>query len=85
MAQRQFEDETTFEQVLRLVDELTPQQREVVRLKLDDKTWGDEWRDLCSEVDERNKGQTPLSEEEIVAEIKAIRKELKAKRAEGSN
>jgi len=85
MAQRKPEEKVTLNQVLKLVDQLTAEERNELRRQLDDKTWGEDWRALCSEVDEQNKGLAPLSEEEIVAEMKAIRKELKAERAQGSN
>jgi hypothetical protein len=34
---------------------------------------------LFKEVDEQNRNAPPLSDEEIVAEVKAVRKEMKAK------
>ncbi|HEY9784165.1 MAG TPA: hypothetical protein V6D17_02100 [Candidatus Obscuribacterales bacterium] len=85
MAQPLPEERITLDQVLRLVDKLTPEERIALRKKLSDKTWGQEWRALCKEVDKQNKGQPELFEEEIVAEVKAIREELKAERAQGGN
>jgi hypothetical protein len=85
MAQRKPDENVTLDQVLKLVEFLTPADRSTLRSKLDDKNWGDQWRALCNEVDEQNKNTPPLSEDEIVAEMKAVRKELKAKSAQSGN
>jgi hypothetical protein len=77
MAQRKPEERTTLDQVLKLVDQLSPREQGKLRRKLDE-SWSAEWRALLKEVDEQNKGKPPLSEEEIVAEMKAVRRELKA-------
>lgn len=85
MAQPQPEERITLDQVLKLVDKLSPEEQEQLRKRLSSKTWGQEWRALCKEIDEQNKDQDALTEEEIVAEVKTIRKELKAERAQSGN
>lgn len=77
MAQRKPEEKVTVEQVLKLVDQLSPEEQGKLRHKLDE-SWSAEWRALIKEVDEQNKGTPPLSEEEIVTEMKAVRRELKS-------
>jgi len=73
-------EQPSFDQVLRLVDRLSPEQQEQLRRKLNKKTWGQRWQALCDRVQERNKTLPPLSDQEIVAEIKAARK---ARRTQG--
>ncbi|MBX9721836.1 MAG: hypothetical protein K2X81_10615 [Candidatus Obscuribacterales bacterium] len=85
MAQPLPEEQITLDQVLKLVDKLTPEEQVVLRKKMSDKTWGQEWRALCKEIDEQNKDKPALSEDEIVAEVKTIRNEIKAERAESGN
>jgi hypothetical protein len=77
--------EPVFDQVLKLVDQLSPAQVLALRKKLENKTWGIELETLFSRVDKRNKQLPPLSEEEIVQEMKAIREELRAERAQSSS
>jgi hypothetical protein len=84
MAQRKPEEKVTVDQVLKLVDQLSPEEQGKLRRKLDE-SWSAEWRALSKEVDEQNKGKTPLTEEEIVAEMKAVRRELKAESAQSGN
>lgn len=69
MAQRKSEEKITVDQVLRLVDQLSPEEQGKLRHKLDE-SWSAEWRALLKEVDEQNKDTLPLSEEEIMAEVK---------------
>jgi hypothetical protein len=85
MAQPLPEERITLAQVLKLVDRLTPEEQISLRKMLSAKTWGEEWRTLCKEIDEQNKGEPSLSEDEIVAEVKAVREEMKAKRAQSGN
>lgn len=75
MAQRKPEEKVTVDQVLKLVNQLSPEEQGTLRHKLDD-SWSADWRALIKEVDEQNKDTPPLSEEEIVAEMKAVRREL---------
>lgn len=84
MAQRKPEEKVTVDQVLKLVDQLSPEEQGKLRRKLDE-SWSAEWRALIKEVDEQNQGTPPLSEEEIVAEMKAVRRELKAESAQSGN
>lgn len=72
-------------QLLKLVDQLSPAEVIALRNKLDNKTWGNELEALFSRIDKRNKALPPLSEEEILAEVNAIREELKAERAQSSS
>ncbi|MFA7340953.1 MAG: hypothetical protein WC028_29485 [Candidatus Obscuribacterales bacterium] len=84
MAQRKSEEKITVDQVLRLVDQLSPEEQGKLRHKLDE-SWSAEWRALLKEVDEQNKDTLPLSEEEILAEVKDARQEMKAERARKSS
>lgn len=84
MAQRKSEEKITVDQVLRLVDQLSPEEQGKLRHKLDE-SWSAEWRALLKEVDEQNKDTLPLSEEEIMAEVKDARQEMKAERARKSS
>ncbi len=77
MAQRKPEEKVTVEQLLKLVNQLSPEEQGTLRHKLDE-SWSTQWRELVNEVDEQNKDTPPLSEEEIVAEMKVIRRELKS-------
>jgi hypothetical protein len=83
MAQRKPDEKVTVDQVLKLVDQLSPEDQGKLRHKLDE-SWSAEWRALLKEVDDQNKGTEPLSEEEILAEVKAVRDEMKAERARQS-
>lgn len=84
MAQRKPEEKVTVDQVLKLVDQLSPEEQGKLRRKIDE-SWSTEWRALTKEVDEQNQGTPPLSEEEIVAEMKAVRRELKAESAQSGS
>lgn len=84
MAQRKSEEKITVDQVLRLVDQLSPEEQGKLRHKLDE-SWSAEWRALLKEVDEQNKATLPLSEEEIMAELRDARQEMKAERARKSS
>jgi len=77
MAQRKPEEKVTVDQLLKLVNQLSPEEQGKLRHKLDE-SWSAEWRALIKEVDEQNKDTQPLSEEEIMAEVKAAREEMKA-------
>jgi hypothetical protein len=77
MAQRKPEEKVTVDQLLKLVNQLSPEEQGKLRHKLDE-SWSAEWRALIKEVDEQNKDTQPLSEEEIMAEVKAAREGMKA-------
>lgn len=85
MAQRKPEGQDTLSQVLRLVDQLTPEEVSELRRKLDAKAWKGEWQALINEVDAQNKRLPPLTEEEIMTEVNAVREEMKAERAQESS
>ena len=78
MAQRKPGDKVSIDQVLKLVDKLSAEERQELYRKLDLKSWGERWRALCSKVDEQNKDLPPLTEDEIVAEMKDIRKKAQS-------
>ncbi|HEY9867579.1 MAG TPA: hypothetical protein V6D08_00105 [Candidatus Obscuribacterales bacterium] len=84
MAQRKPE-RPSLDQVLRLVEQLTPAEQEELGRKLISKSWGRSWQELCEKVDEYTKDLPPLSEEEIVEEMKSIRAELRSMRDQGGN
>lgn len=67
------------DQVFELISRLTPEQQGLLRRKLND-TWRQEWRALFSAVDEHNRTNQSLSEEEIISEVKAIRQTMKTER-----
>jgi hypothetical protein len=72
----------SLEQVLKLVSELSEDEQEQLRIKLATKAWGTQWRQLVSKVEEDNRGLSALSEEEITAEMKAIKEEIRRENAE---
>ncbi len=74
----------SFDQIRILINQLSPAEQERLRRELNNKSWGDEWDSLVKEVRQESK-KFPLSEEEIFTEINAIKQELKAERAQGSN
>jgi hypothetical protein len=81
MAQRKPEERDKLDQVLRLVDQLSPDERNELRHKLDDKSWGDDWRKLEEELEQKRiaKGLPPLTEEEVYQEFTNHRQEQKGK------
>jgi hypothetical protein len=76
---------TTYAQVLKLVEQLSPDELTKLRKEIDSKTWNTRWEALFTEIDEQNKNLPPLSDEEIAAEVDAAREEIKAKRAQKSS
>jgi hypothetical protein len=87
MAQRIPEDNSALNQVLRLVEELSPEQREELRLKLNCKSWGERWETLSERIKARFQadGLPVPTDEEIVADVKAVRNERRDKLAQGGN
>lgn len=85
MAQRKPEVKTPLDQVLKLVDQLSPSDRDELRRKLNLRDWGEQWRQLVKDVAEDNKGLPPLSDEEIAQEVMDYRREQRAKRAQGNS
>ena len=72
------------EQVLKLVDQLPPKEQEEIRLTLDRKARYKEWRKLVKSIAADHKGPH-LSDEEILAEVKAAKLARRAKLAKDSN
>jgi hypothetical protein len=62
---------TPYDQVLRLVEQLSPDDLTKLRKKIDSKSWSTRWQSLFTEVDEQNKNLPPLSDQEIAAEVDA--------------
>jgi len=85
MAQRKPEDQTTFDQVLKLVDQLTSEDQERLRVRLNSKSKTERWQALFNKVQDQSKDLPAMSDEEIVADLKEIREELKAERARQSS
>jgi hypothetical protein len=74
----------TVDQVLKLVEQLSPTEKGELRNKLDT-SWGERWDSLVAKVDDRNKGLPLLTEEEIYAEFTEHRREQRTKRAQSSD
>lgn len=83
MAQRKPEEKDTLDQILKLVDQLSPIGREQLSQRLNGKSWGDRWRQLEQEIEQNRiaKGLPPMTEEEVYAEFTEHRREKK--RAQG--
>lgn len=81
MVQRKPKDSVTLGQMLKLVEQLLPEEQAQLRQKLD-QAWGDRWDSLLAKIEERNRGLAQLTEEEIYAEFTEHRREQKAKRAQ---
>lgn len=81
MAQRPSE-KVTLKQVLKLVDKLSPEEVLELQRKLNDRTWGKRFEQLCEKIEANRlaKGLPKLTDEEIIAEVKAVRNEMKAER-----
>jgi hypothetical protein len=68
-------DRMIFDQVIKLVDQLTPQEREQLRLRLDFQSWDDAWNSLKQELTEKRSAQglPPPTDNDIHDEIDARR------------
>ena len=53
MAQPKPEDKTTFNQVLKLVDQLSPEEQEQLRHNLNNQSWGQRFDELCNRIEQR--------------------------------
>jgi hypothetical protein len=84
MAQQKPE-KPSVDQMLKLAEQLSPDEREELRLKLGTKSWAERWDALTKRVRERSQQVGRISDEEIVAEMKAIKREVWSKRAESGN
>jgi len=74
-----------YNQVLKLVEQLPLNKQEQLRLTLDRKSRYKEWRDLVNATATANKGQLPIADDEILAEVKAVKQARKARLAKNSN
>jgi hypothetical protein len=86
MAQAQPE-KVLFDQMLKLVDQLLPEEQEELRRRLNSKSWGERWDELSKTIRDRFIANgTPIpTDEEIMADVKAVRNERKERLAQGSN
>lgn len=86
MAQPQPDERVTLAQILKLVDELSPEEQEELRKNLSDRSWGQRFKQLCDKVEANRiaKGLPRLTEEEIMQEVKSVRDGMKAERADQS-
>ena len=84
MAQPQPEERITLDQVLKLVDKLSPEDQEQIRARLNSKPKMERWQALFNKVQAQCKDLPQLTDKEIIADMKDIREELKAKRASQS-
>ncbi|MGH9550580.1 MAG: hypothetical protein ACRD3W_14470 [Terriglobales bacterium] len=84
MTQEKHENKVTLSEVLQLASQLSPEEQGELRRKLDE-SWSERWDEMAARVQERCDGIPPLSDEEIMAEVKAVREERKARRAKGSH
>ncbi len=73
MPRRQPEDKVTLDQVLRLVALLSPAEQEKLRAKLNSRPKSQRWEALFGKVQCKN--LPPLSDAEILADTKAIRRQ----------
>jgi hypothetical protein len=72
---------SSLDQLLKLVDQLPPEDLLELRRQLDSKTWGERFRQLVKDVAEDTKDEPPLTDEEIAQEVMTHRRE---KRAQGA-
>jgi len=81
------QEKTNVDQILNLVQALSPEERAEFQRRLDASTWGDQWDQLSAKIRSRfaAAGEPVPTEEEVMAEVKAVRQERKAQRAQGSN
>ena len=77
---------TPYDQTSMLIDQLSIDELDRIRKKIDSKSMSSEWLDLQEELEQNRiaKALPPLSEEEIYAEFTQHRRERRQKRAQGS-
>ncbi|MBX9691518.1 MAG: hypothetical protein K2Z81_03980 [Cyanobacteria bacterium] len=78
MTQQNSEDKITLNHVLQLVAQLSPEEKAELRRQLD-QSWNEQWDGLTTRVREKSKLLPPLSDEEIMEEVKAVREARKGK------
>ena len=75
MAQSQPEERITLDQIFNLVEQLSHEERMKLRAKLDSRTWAERWDCLVKKVRQQSKDLPPISDDEIVEQMKEIRRE----------
>jgi hypothetical protein len=70
---------------LELVSQLSADEQERLRASLNSKSKAERWEALCSKVRQQGESLPPVTEDEIIADLKDIRNELKAERAQSSH
>jgi hypothetical protein len=65
-------EKPSLDQVLRLAEQLSSEEREQLRLELGARSWGERWDALTRRVRDQSQQLGPISDEEIVAEMKAV-------------
>ena len=86
MAQQKPE-RASLDQVLKLVDQLSPDEQEQLRQNLNTRTWGQRWQDLSERILARFEaaGIPVPAEDEVMSEVKAVRPQRKDRRTESGN
>jgi len=74
MAQQKPTKKEKLDQVLKLVEELGPEEKAKLRQQLDE-SWASRWDALTEKVQRQSKGLPPLTEEEIAEELSDYREE----------
>lgn len=75
MAQRKSEENVSFDQVLRLVDALGPEERGRLYRHLQFRFWDEEWNRVRQQLDQQRaaQGQPPATDEDVHDAIDAMR------------
>ena len=71
--------ELTMEQILAVLRQLPPREREKVRRELEAEEWRREFKELLARIHARV-DQSPISEEEIDREVRVVREARRARR-----
>lgn len=81
------QQKTTVDQILNLVQNLSAEERAELQRRLDASTWGDQWDKLSAKIQARFAavGEPIPTEDEVMTEVKVVREERKARRAQGGN
>ena len=77
----------TVDQILKLVQTLSSEERAELQRRLETSTWSEQWDQLSAKIRAQftAAGEPIPSEEDVIAEVKALRQERKGKRVQGSN
>lgn len=81
------QEKISVDQIMNLVQALSKEERAELQRRLDASSWSAEWDQLSAKIRARfvAAGEPIPTEEEVMAEVKAVREERKATRAQGSN